>query len=269
MMTRVISTDGTAIAFDQAGAGPPVILIAGAFCSRSTTAPLAAALLDRFTTLNVDRRGRGDSGDTDPYAVEREIEDLNRLIAHAGGSAAVFGHSSGATLVLRAAAHGLAITALLLYEPPFLVDGSREPLRPDFADRLASLVATGRRGDAVELYQIEGVGIPADHVASMRDAPFRPALEAIAHTLAYDAQVVGDLTFPTELIGAIQAPTLVIDGENSPPLLRTAAAALAATLPNGHRQTLPGQTHDISHEPTAAAIAQFLDSVTGARPVTR
>lgn len=257
-MRTVISADGTAIAFDQLGAGPPVILIAGAFCTRSTTAPLAHALQERFTTLNCDRRGRGDSGDTHPYSIEREIEDVDALIAEAGGSAAVFGHSSGATLALKAAAHGLQITKLALYEPPFLVDDSRPPLPEDFPQQLAALVSAGRRGDAVELYQTKGVGIPDDVVTELRHAPFRPALEAIAHTLAYDATIIGDLTLPTKLIASINTPTLVIDGENSPPMLRNAARSVADTLPNGRHCTLAGQTHDISPEPTAAALAQFL-----------
>ncbi len=186
-MQTVTSADGTRIAFDRLGGGPPLIMVVGAFNTRSTTEPLARALEGGFTVLNYDRRGRGDSGDTPPYAVDREIEDLNALIAEAGGSAAVFGYSSGATLALKAAAAGLAISNLALYEPPFVVDGSRPPLPADLPDRLVDLVASGRRGDAVELYQREAIGMPEEVVAGMRQAPFRSALEAIAHTLAYDA----------------------------------------------------------------------------------
>jgi pimeloyl-ACP methyl ester carboxylesterase len=234
-------------------------MVAAAFNTRSgSTEPLALALQDRFTILNYDRRGRGDSGDTPPYSVEREIEDIDALITAAGGSSAVFGHSSGATLALWAAAQGLAITKLALYEPPFLVDESRPPPPADLPEQLAELISAGRRGDAVELYQTKAVGIPEDVVAQTRHAPFRPALEAIAHTLVYDATIVGDLTLPTERIASITTPTLVIDGEHSPPLLRNAARAVAATLPNGRRCTLAGQTHDISPEATAAALVEFL-----------
>jgi pimeloyl-ACP methyl ester carboxylesterase len=257
-MKTVTSADGTSIAFDQLGAGKPIIMAVGAFNDRSTTEPLARALAPRFTILNYDRRGRGDSGDTPPYSVEREIEDLGALIAEAGGSAAVFGYSSGATLALMAAANGLAITELALYEPPFVVDGSRPPLAADLPERLAGLIAAGRRGDAVELYQTEAVGIPEDVVAQLRRAPFRPALEAIAHTLVYDATIIGDLTLPTALIASIATPTLVIDGENSPPLMRAAARAVADALPNGHLRTLPDQTHDISPDATAAVLEDFL-----------
>ena len=191
-MNTVTSADGTKIAFDQLGAGPPLIMLAGAFNDRSTTAPLADALKDQFTVLNYDRRGRGESGDTAPYAVQREIEDLVALIAEAGGASCVFGYSSGATLALRAAASGLPVTRLALYEPPFLVDHSRPAPPADLADQLAALISLDRRGDAVELYQLQGIGLPEPVVAQIRQAPFRPGLEAIAHTLVYDATITGD-----------------------------------------------------------------------------
>jgi pimeloyl-ACP methyl ester carboxylesterase len=257
-MQMVSSADGTAIAYDRYGQGPPVIMVVGAFNTRSTTAPLASALQQRFTILNYDRRGRGDSGDTPPYAVEREIDDLHALIAAAGGSSAVFGYSSGAILALKAAARGLAITNLALYEPPFLVDDSRPRPPKDLPEQLAGLIAAGRRGDAVELYQTKMVGIPQDLVAQLRHAPFRPALEAIAHTLVYDATIIGDLTLPAELAASIMTPTLVIDGGQSPPMLHTGAQALADTLPHGRRRTLAGQTHDISPDAMAPVVEEFL-----------
>ena len=257
-MNTAISADGTTIAFDRYGGGPPIIMTAGAFNTRSTTEPLGRALQQRFTVLNYDRRGRGDSGDTTPYAVDREIEDLGALIAAAGGAAAVFGYSSGATLVLKAAAAGLAITHLVLYEPPFNPDDSYPLLPAGLAGQLTELVDAGRRGEAVELYQTQAVGIPEDVVAQMRHAPFRPGLEAIAHTLVYDAMIVGDRSLPAELIASIETPALVISGEQSPPFLRAAAQAVAQALPHGRLSTLPGQGHDISPEATAPLIAEFL-----------
>jgi pimeloyl-ACP methyl ester carboxylesterase len=257
-MHATISADGTRIAYDRYGEGPPIVLVAGAFNTRTTTEPLAVALQDRFTVLNVDRRGRGDSGDTAPYAVQREIEDLHAVIAEAGGSAAVFGYSSGATLALRAAAHGLPITRLALYDAPFVVDDSRPKLPPDFAQELDGLIASGRRGDAVELYQRVAIGIPEDVVVQMRRAPFRPALEDIAHTLVYEATLVGDLSLPADLIGTITAPTLVIDGEHSPPIMQPAAAALARTLPDGRHRTLAGQGHDLAPDALAPVLDEFL-----------
>jgi pimeloyl-ACP methyl ester carboxylesterase len=257
-MQTTTSADGTAIAFDRFGDGPPIIMVVGAFNDRSTTEPLARALEQRFTVFNYDRRGRGDSGDTAPYSVDREIEDLGALIATAGGQSAVFGYSSGATLALKAAASGLAITDLALYEPPFRTDDSYPALPGDLPEQLSELVAAGRRGDAVELYQTRAVGIPEDVVAKLRHAPFRPGLEAIAHTLVYDATIVGDLSLPTELIGSILTPALVISGDASSPFMRDAARAVADTLPNGRLCSLAGQSHDIDPQATAAVVSEFL-----------
>jgi pimeloyl-ACP methyl ester carboxylesterase len=259
-MRTVTSADGTKIAFDQLGEGPPVIMVVGAFNTRATTGPLAAALQDQFTVLNYDRRGRGDSGDTLPYSVEREIEDIDALIADAGGSAAVFGYSSGATLALNAAAHGLAITKLVLYDAPFLVDDSDPRLPADLPEQLTALISAGKRGDAVELYQTKAIRIPEDIVAQMRHAPFRPGLEAIAHTLVYEAKIAGDGSLPRELIAKVATPTLVIDGENSPPIMHGAAQALEQTLPNARRCTLPEQTHDINPDATAPVLTEFLSA---------
>jgi alpha-beta hydrolase superfamily lysophospholipase len=202
-MDTVVSADGTAIAFDQWGHGPPIIMVVGAFNTRSTTEPLARALEQDFSVLNYDRRGRGDSGDTPPYAIDREIDNLDAIIRAAGGSAAAFGYSSGANLALMAAAKGLAITKLVLYEPPFRADDSSPALRGDLADRLAVLVAAGRRGDAVELFQTEAVQIPPEVVAQLRHAPFRTGLEAIAHTLVCDATIIGDRSIPAELLASV------------------------------------------------------------------
>ena len=257
-MKMVTSVDGTAIAYEQVGSGPPLVMVGAAFNDRSGLAPLAQELEGSFTIFNYDRRGRGDSGDTAPYSVKREFEDLSSMIDVAGGTAAVFGYSSGATLTLKAAAHGLPITKLALYEPPFLVDGSRSPLPQNLPERLAALTAADRRGDAVELYQREYVGIPKDVVVQMRQAPFRPALEAIAHTLVYDATIVGDLTLPKELIASIWTPTLVVAGENSAPVMRSAASSVAATVASGVLRTLEGQTHEIAAAPTAAIVKEFL-----------
>jgi pimeloyl-ACP methyl ester carboxylesterase len=258
-MDTVKSADGTVIAFDRYGDGPPVIMTVAAFNTRSQTEPLAQALAPRFTALNYDRRGRGDSGDTAPYAVEREIDDIAALIAAAGGSASVFGHSSGATLAVKAAAAGLPITHLVLYEPPFNTEENYPTLPAGFAAELAELVAAGRRGDAVELYQTKAVGIPQEVVAQLRHAPFRPGMEAIAHTLAYDAAVIGDRTMPAEL-RTVTVPALVITGEQSPPFLRNAAQAAAAALPHGRLAVLPGQSHDIDPGATAPVMAEFLAS---------
>jgi pimeloyl-ACP methyl ester carboxylesterase/ribosomal protein S18 acetylase RimI-like enzyme len=254
----VTSADGTAIGFDRFGGGLPLIMAAGAFNTRSTTEPLAMALESDFTVLNYDRRGRGQSGDSPPYAVQREIEDLDALITEAGGRAAVFGYSSGATLALKAAARGLAISKLVLYDPSFVVDESMPPLPRDLPQQLAALVEADRRGDAVELFQTRVIGMPEAVVAQMRQAPFRPGMEALAHTLVYESILIGDLRVPSDLLSAVSSPTLVISGENSPPVLRAAAQEVADKLPQGRLVVLDGQSHDISPNETAAAVREFL-----------
>jgi pimeloyl-ACP methyl ester carboxylesterase len=256
-MSKVISRDGTAIAFDRTGQGPPLILVVGAFNDRSTGAPLAAQLSEHFTVFNYDRRGRGESGDTAPYAIEREIEDLAALITEAGGSSSVFGYSSGAVLTLKAAASGLAISRLALYETPFLVDEGLPQRARDVSARLTELLSSGRRGDAVELFQTEMVGIPAEVVAQLRHAPFRPALENIAHTLVYDATIMGDMSALAKQLPSITIPTLVISGGVSPTPMRKATLALADALPNARHLFLEGQTHDIGPAVLAPVLEEF------------
>lgn len=249
-MKTVTSKDGTRIAFDQYGAGAPVILVLGAFNERPTGVPLSQALEAHFTVFNYDRRGRGESSDTEPYAIEREIEDLDALIAQAGGSACVFGYSSGAILALRAAAHGLAISQLALYDPP-----PTGATAGNLVPQLTELLSAGRRGDAVELFQTEAVGIPAEIVARLRHAPFRPALEKMAHTLVYESTILRAL--PEGLVASIQTPCLVMDAENNPDVMHFAAQSLAEALPNGRYRRLAGQTHDIVPAVVAPVLAEF------------
>ena len=204
-----------------------------------------------------DRRGRGDSGDTAPYAVEREVQDLAALIAEAGGSADVFGYSSGANLALQAAGQGLPVTKLALYDAPYVVDAEQARAQPDHAARLTELVAAGRRGDAVEYFQAHLVGIPQEVVVQMRHAPFRPALEALAHTLVYEATILGDRSLPTEVAAMITISTLVVAGGTSS-FMRAAAEALAEALPNGQARILEGQSHDIEPVVLGPVLQAFL-----------
>jgi pimeloyl-ACP methyl ester carboxylesterase len=177
-MDRVISKDGTTIAFDPSGKGPSVVLVGGALSDRSAAGPLAALLAPHFTVFSYDRRGRGDSGDTPPYKVEREVEDIEALIEKAGGSAFVFGVSSGAALALQAATHLKSIKRLALYEPPFIVNDTRPPVPADFVIQIEKLLAAGCRGDVVELFMTQGVGVPAEFIAAMRQDPSWSKLES-------------------------------------------------------------------------------------------
>jgi pimeloyl-ACP methyl ester carboxylesterase len=258
-MEKVTSRDGTTIAFDRSGEGPPVILVGGAFQHRQIdpqTARLSQFLARDFTVFHYDRRGRGDSGDTPPYAIDREVEDLAALIDEAGGWANVFGMSSGGVLALEAAARSPLITKVALYEPPFNPEESARAASEAYTEQLTSLLAEGRRGDAVAL-AMTTFGAPAEVVAGMRKAPVWPIFESVAPTLAYDNAIMGDGSVPVERMASVTAPTLVIDGGASPALMRSAAQALADVLPDARRRTLEGQTHDVAPEVLAPVLAEF------------
>ena len=255
-MDTVTSKDGTSIAFDRMGEGSPVILVSGGSTDRMANAPLAELLASDFTVFNYDRRGRGPSGDTPPYAVEHEIEDIDAVVGAAGGSASLYGTSSGAALAIEAAASGLSVSKLALWEPPFILD---ENARPP-ADQVAQykrMIAEDRRGDAVEYFMTKVVGMPAEFVAQARTQPWWPAQEALAHTLAYDATIMGDYSLPTERAASVKAPTLVISGGASFPFMRETAEALAKALPNGQTRSLEGQSHDVDPAVIAPVLMEF------------
>jgi pimeloyl-ACP methyl ester carboxylesterase len=257
------STDGTPIAYDQVGSGPAVILVGGAFQYRSfdpRTAEIARSLSDRFTVFHYDRRGRGDSGDTSPYAVAREVEDIAALIEAAGGRACLYGMSSGAALALDAVAAGLDVPRIAVYEAPFLVDGGRT-VGADYLARLDQLLAVEDRTGAVTLFLTEAAGVPTEYVEAMREQPMWPGFEAVAPTLAYDARIMdGTLdgrALPTSRWAAVRCPALVADGGASPESMRTAADALAALLPDARRVTIPDQDHGVAPEAIAPVLAEF------------
>lgn len=266
-METVTSRDGTTLAFDRLGQGPPVILVCGGSTDRSANAPVAERLAPHFSAFNYDRRGRGDSGDTLPYAVEREVEDLDAVIAAAGGEASVYGTSSGAALALEAAARGLPMTRLALWEPPFILDESSRP-PADTAETFTRLVSEGRRGDAVEFFMSKVVGLPREFVSGARQAPFWASQEALAHTLAYDATIMGDYSLPSERAASVKVPTLVIAGGASFPFMRETAQALAEAIPDGQTRTLEGQGHDVDPAVIAEALQEFFAD-DGQRPIER
>jgi pimeloyl-ACP methyl ester carboxylesterase len=261
-MKKATSKDGTTIAFDQSGKGSALILVGGAFQHRAIdprTAQLATLLAPHFTVFHYDRRGRGDSSDTAPYAIEREVEDLDALIHEAGGPACVFGMSSGAVLALEAVARGLAIRKLALYEPPFNLDGNARAAAKNYTRQLATLLAEGRRGDAVAL-AMTTFGAPAEAVAGMRQTPVWSVFESVAPTLAYDNAIMGDGSVPAERLASVTVPTLVIDGGASPEFMHNAAQAVANALPNARCRTLAGQTHDVAPEIIAPVLKEFFES---------
>ena len=257
---KILSKDGTPLAFDQYGTGPAVLLVGGAFQHRaidSGTAKLAALLAPHFTVLHYDRRGRGDSGDTQPYAVEREVEDIDALLQEVGGSASVFGMSSGAVLALHAAAQGLAIKKLALYEAPFNSDSDEElQMSANYTRQLTALLTEGRRGDAAA-FAMQYFGTPAEMVAGMRQMPMWPLFEAVAPTLAYDNAIMGDGSVPTKLLTSIATPTLVMDGGASPTFMHQAADSVMQHLPNAQHRRLPAQTHNVEPEVLAPVLIEF------------
>jgi alpha/beta hydrolase family protein len=260
-MQTVTSADGTTIAFDRTGQGPPVILVAGATAKRADPGnpDLAERMAGRFTVYNYDRRGRGDSTDTPPYAVEREVEDIAALAEAAGGAAYIYGISSGAVLALEAARRLPALTKLAMYEPPFIVDDSRPPRARDYVAQLDKMVAEGRRGDAVMYLMTEAAGIPAEFAAGMRDQPFFPAVEAVAHTIAYDGRIMGDTMYggplPAEWAG-FTGSALVVDGGNTP-WIHAGAVALAGLLPGARLVTLGGQDHNVDPDAIAPVLIDY------------
>lgn len=266
-MENLISSDGTRIAFDRSGNGPALVLVAPASATRMDQAQLAATLAHDFTVFAYDRRGRGDSGNTLPYAVEREVEDLRAVIDAAGGSAFVFGHSSGAVLGLDAAqVLPGKIMKLALYEAPFIIDNSRPPTPPDFAQRLQAALDAGRLGDAGELW-MKNIGLPDEMIAHMRQSPVWEGLMATAHTLPYDVAIMGDTQSgnPSTLNrwADVKVPTLVMDGTTflgSPEghaYMRHGADELARVLPNAQRVTLEGQDHGPADDVLAVALKEF------------
>ena len=262
-MNTVHSKDGTTIAYDRSGEGPELILVSGAMATRADAAGTAERLAQHFTVFAYDRRGRGKSGDTVPYAIQREIEDLDALIAEAGGSAYVFGHSSGAILALDAARllANTRLTKLALYEPPLMTDTSHPRLPEDFVTHLNELTAAGQQGEAVAYFMTVAIGMPAEAVAQMRNSPMWPNLEAVAPTLAYDGAISMDTAIgsplPLKKWASIQVPTLVMSGGKSFSFMPEATRTLTEVLPNAQYRHFPDQDHGIQREVLVPVLIEF------------
>jgi pimeloyl-ACP methyl ester carboxylesterase len=254
-METVTSKDGTTIAFDRLGSGPPVVLVCGGSVDRTADAAIAQELASDFTVFNYDRRGRGDSGDTLSYAIDREVEDIEAVIGAAGGSAFLWGSSSGAVLALIAA-ESVPVTKLALWEPPFIPDDLPRPPE-DQVSQYETMVAEGRRGDAVEYFMTKIIGMPAEVVAGARTQPWWAATEALAHTLAYDARIMGDYSIPKDRAASVKVPTMVIAGGADFPWMRQTAETLAAALPDGQVRLLEGQGHDVDPGVLAPVLKEF------------
>ncbi|WP_055493589.1 alpha/beta fold hydrolase [Streptomyces sp. TP-A0356] len=257
MDKQTISRDGTPIAYQRIGQGPAVVLVSGAMSTGATVAPLAAQLSDRFSAIVYDRRGRGQSGDTQPYAVAREVEDLAALIEVAGGEAALYGVSSGGALVLEAAASGLSVRRVAVYEPPYAdYSPGGELERAEYTVNLSEALEQGRRGDAVELF-LRLTGLAPEVIATARQSPMWADMEAIAPTLAYDNAVMGDGLVPRRRLASVTVPVLAVAGGASPEWLRRATEAVADAAPQGAYRVLKDQNHVVEPQVLAPVLAEF------------
>jgi len=249
-----VSEDGTKIAYEKAGAGPALVIVGGALSERNGGKPLVGKLQDRFTVYTYDRRGRGESGDTKPYAAEREMEDLGAVIEQAGNEAYVYGVSSGAALSLQSAVKlgASKISKLAVYEPPY---GQDQREFSEQKNRVNQLVQTGKPGDAAE-YFLSSLGIPPQALEDMKKSPEWERISKIDFTLTYDYSVLGNGAVP-ETLNQINVPTLVLDGEKTLPFIHPAADRIAQVVPGAQRKTLPGQTHQAAPEAVAPILTDF------------
>lgn len=258
-MFHSTSSDGTRIAFDRSGAGPALLIVGGSLADHHFYAPLAAEFARDFTVYNIDRRGRGDSGDTAPYAVDREVEDVAAVVAEAGGSAHVYGHSAGSALALRAAAAGLDIDRLVLADPPFTPpDDDPEAARAEHSQQrqhIEQLNAAGDYRGSVKFF-LHDYGLPDDAMDDMLSSPAGESMIATARVLPYDYAMLGDGILPVDLAAGITVPTLVIAGQDQP----ATAEALAAALPRGELRLTHASTHELSPAEIAAQVTPFLTS---------
>jgi pimeloyl-ACP methyl ester carboxylesterase len=266
-MDRVTSKDGTSIAYERLGSGPAVILVGGGFVDRSENSPLAAELAEQFTVYNYDRRGRGDSSDTAPYAVAREIEDIEALLAEVGGSPRLYGESSGGALALEAAATGIPVGRLAVYEVPYDMADDGPQRHREYVEKLEALLADGRRGEAAELF-MRLAGASEEMVEGAKNSPMWSGMKGLAHTLAYDAACMGTMQPPADRFARIGCPTLVMTGGASPDsfvagggdFFDKAADAIVDAVPGAQRLVVEGQTHQVDPKVIAPVLVRFFRS---------
>ena len=262
-MSKVISKDGTEIAYDKKGSGPALILVDGALCYRSfgPLDKLSEFLAPRFTVYTYDRRGRGESSNSKPYTVQREVEDIEALVKAGGGSAFVYGTSSGACVALEAAIQlGAIIRKLAMFEPPYNSEKNASQEWKVYRKTLAEFLSANRRGEAIALF-MRRVGTPPGQLDGMRKAPMWPMFEAVAPTLAYDAAAMGDdLSVPVKRAAKVSVPALVLDGGANltiMPFMHETAMTLVKAIPHAQQRTLDGQTHDVNPVVLAPVLIDF------------
>jgi len=273
-MRTVTSKDGTRIAFEKVGSGPAVILVNGAMSYRrafdTTLEDLAELLSKDFTVYDFDRRGRGESGNTEPFTKVREIEDIQALVAEAGGEAMLVGFSSGGCVTLETTAVTPGVTKAFVYEVPFIVDDAREPL-PDYYGHTSKLVAEGKIDELIEYFIVEVAGIPAEFVGGIKqDKAMWDRMRAIAPTIPHDAAFMGEFMkgkpLPAGYWDKVKVPVLVGDGGASPAWMHNAAEALGKALLHASRETFEGQTHSFDPRVLAPGIIEFFNGSSDVKP---
>jgi pimeloyl-ACP methyl ester carboxylesterase len=247
------SADGTTIAFDRTGSGPALVLVVGAFCNRFTTKSVSPSLASDFTVYEYDRRGRGDSGDSDAYAIEREVEDLAAIAEAAGGAPFVYGHSSGAALALEAASRGLEMRKLVTYEPPYTGSNGNTSA---FAQTLRELVRAGHPDEAAERF-LALTGAPEATIEQVKASPYWPNLVGLAHTLPYDVTLGNEGIVPSERLTTITAPVLALAGGASPAWAFDGALAIASAVPDAEYRVLNGQDHNIADDVLVSVLTEY------------
>ena len=258
---KTTSADGTTIAFERYGEGPAAVVVGGAFCDRGAFRELAQALGEQgFTGVTYDRRGRGESGDTSPYAVEREVEDLTAVVQAVGAERAfAHGISSGGALVLRAAVAGAPLAAVSVLEVPYRIEGA-PPAPENYIETLDAFNAAGDNEGTLRFFHTRAVGLPEEMLEGMKGSPMWDAMLALAPTVVYDGWCLGgdDQSLPTDLLGSVTVPALSIDSTGtSIPFLREAAAQVAQAIPSGQHTTLEGEFHGVPAATLAPALAAF------------
>ncbi len=269
-MDKVHSKDGTSIAYDRFGQGPALIMVNGALASRSAvtssfSSSSDAGLSQNFTVFAFDRRGRGESGDTPPYAVEREVEDIDAIISESGGPAYVYGHSSGAILALEAARQLPGrITRLALYEPPFIIDDSRPPVPADYIQHLLELARQDHRNEILTYFMTQALRVSPEELVHMQNSPMWAAFKKMAHTVVYDSIISADVMQgrpePLDRWASVKIPTLVMDGGDSPAFMHHGAETLTGILPNAKHRRFPGQSYGAAKEVLVPELIKFFRS---------
>ncbi|MFZ0215056.1 MAG: alpha/beta hydrolase [Candidatus Dormiibacterota bacterium] len=251
------SADGTRLAFERLGSGPPLVVVSGALTDRRMVVPAMGALGAYFTIYAYDRRGRGESEDRQPYAPEREVEDVAAIIAAAGGRTFLFGHSSGACIALEAAAAGAGIRKVAAYEPPYTIDPERQRLTAQVEAEVRELVAAGRPGDAIALFNERAVGMPKEAIEAWRADPSFAMFEAIGVTLPHDLALGRGGVMPAQRLATIDVPALILGGEDSWPWMHDTVHAVTAAIPHASSRLLPGQTHGAAPEALDPVLREF------------